>query len=387
MSSLQKGPFPNPAQELLLKTALLNGSAARDAWRQWREMVDFETQVDGGSLRLLPLVYHNLLALEVDDPLMLRLKGIYRKAWSKNHLLFRKTAGALSLLHSAGIPTMVLKGIPLTLLYYRNHALRPMCDMDVMVPAEEADRALHILEREGWIIRKPHLRSFSLRFGRSMELDNVNGDELDLHWHPIFETHGDGVQQDFWDRAVELEVSGVTSLTLCPSDQLFHTLVHGLRCNNDPPIRWVPDAISIIRSETQPVDWQRLLDYTMKYRVSLQVWMALQYLVERFGCPVPDAVQQTLQSVKPGWTEKLIYRHATSLGDLDAGTFRQRVLAVYVGYIRQSEKRNLPALHLGFVRYVYHLTRGRSRFRLFIDYLMLLFRNQADRKQIANEEI
>lgn len=386
MSSLQKSPFPNTAQELLLKAALMDGTAARDAWQHWRGMVDFETEVDGGSLRLLPLVYQNLLCLKVEDPLMLRLKGIYRKSWSNNHLLFRKTAQVLGLLHANRIPTMVLKGIPLTLMVYRNHAVRPMYDMDIMVPAFAAKQALDVLTGDGWSVRSPHLLSFSLKFGRSIELDDKTGHELDLHWHPVFESHAGGVQADFWDRAVELVVSGETTRTLCPSDQLFHTLVHGLRCNDDPPIRWVADAVGIIGAEDQPVDWQRLLEYTAKYRVTLQVRQALAYLKENFGCPVPEAVQKSLDAVKPGWAERIVYRHARSAGDIAADNFRGRALAVYVGHIRQSEKRNLLSLHLDFFRYVYHLSRGRSRIRLFWNYLLLLIGKSNAEKYKTNEE-
>lgn len=382
-------PFPTPSQELLLKASLFSGEAMLEAWHQWRNTVNFETGVDPGSLRLLPLAFHNLYSHAPDnpvmqDPVMQRMKGIYRKAWSRNHFLFRKTARVLDFLQGHGIPTMVLKGIPMTLLVYRNHAVRPMYDMDVMVPLSQAEQALEMLKNEGWAVRNPRLQGFLLKFGRSIDLMDGEGDELDLHWHPVFETHSGVPESDFWDHSVSLEVAGVKTRSLSLADQLFLTLVHGLRCNIEPPIRWVPDAMALMCMPEGSLDWDRLVKQTTRYRVVLQVRNALAYLVRHFEAPVPAMVLQTLNREKTGWTDRLVYRHALQMGDLSGTNFRQRAMAVYAGYIRQSEKRGFLYLHLGFIRYALHLSRGRSRLKLFAKYLMLLFSGKPIKK--AHEE-
>jgi len=361
-----------------------------EAWRQWRDTVDFETGVDPGSLRLLPLAFHNLYDKAagnpvMNDPVMQRMKGIYRKSWSRNHFLFRKTARVLALLHGHGIPNMVLKGIPMSLLVYGNHAVRPMYDMDVMVPPDRTEQALEVLTKAGWTVRNPRLQRFLLKFGRSIDLVDREKDELDLHWHPVFEMHGGITGSDFWDHAVSLEVAGGKTLSLCPADQLFLTLVHGLRCNNEPPIRWVPDAMALMRLPEGSLDWDRLVDQSRKYRVVLPVRDALAYLVGRFDAPVPSPVLQALDREKTGWTDRMVYRHALKMGDLSGSTFRQRAMAVYVGHIRQSGKRDFLSLHLGFVRYAFHLTRGRSRLKLFLKYAWLLFTGKHN-KRIHDEQ-
>jgi hypothetical protein len=48
-------------QAWLLRAALLPGPAGRAAWRRWRAGADLAT-IDRGSARLLPLLWHNLLA-------------------------------------------------------------------------------------------------------------------------------------------------------------------------------------------------------------------------------------------------------------------------------------------------------------------------------------
>ena len=368
-------PFPSPGHELLLKAALFKADDAKQAWLHWRATTDFERDVDSGSQRLLPLVFHNLLEHRIDDPVMLRLKGMYRKTWSANHFLFRQTARILNLLQEAGIPVMVLKGVPLTILYYRNHALRPMHDMDIMVPISRAWNAIDVLKNNGWAVGDPARLEFFLKHGRSAEFFDADRNELDLHWHPVFEACDDKAGPAFWDRAISLDVAGVQTQTLCPADTLFHVIVHGLISNNEPPVRWVPDSLMITNQDRYPVDWDRLEDLTARYSVSLQIKEALHYLHNTFDAPIPGAVMERINKTKPRWADRLVYRHAVTAGDRSATTFRQRVYKVYVNYIRQARKKSFLGLQFGFIRYAYALNRGRSWPALFYKYLRLFIKN------------
>src|SRR5262245_53419620 len=114
------GAWPAREQTLLLDAALLPFDAAWSAWQAWKTAVDFENGLDRGSYRLLPLVYRNLSRPGLEDPLLGRLKGVYRLTWYKNQFLFRTLAEVLRRLDAAGVPALVLKGASLTTLYYRD---------------------------------------------------------------------------------------------------------------------------------------------------------------------------------------------------------------------------------------------------------------------------
>ena len=143
------GCWPTPFQELLLKATLLKTDAALRAWQEWFEQ-DGLDRLDNGSYRLLPMTYRNLQRLGYDDPVMMRLKGVSRRAWCENHMVFRRMAPVLAALHGAGISTLILKGAALTLLHYRDFGLRPMQDLDILVPEERALDSISLLEGQGW---------------------------------------------------------------------------------------------------------------------------------------------------------------------------------------------------------------------------------------------
>jgi glycosyltransferase involved in cell wall biosynthesis len=70
------------------------------------------------------------------------LRGIYRKAWSKNQTLFHEMAKVVEYLQHAGIKTMLLKGASLSLLYYKNNGARPMADIDLLVPYKQVSEKI-----------------------------------------------------------------------------------------------------------------------------------------------------------------------------------------------------------------------------------------------------
>ena len=182
----RRGAFwPTPAQEHLLRAALLRGPAALAAWEAWSAQTDLDS-LDAASFRLLPLLYVNLQAegaerakraaqgagVEVrvlrqaqdaqdageaqdvqearDRQSLKKLKGIYRYHWSGNQVLFHDAAAVLDRLQAAGVQTLLLMGPALATLYYPNPGLRPVDEFDVLVPLSQAARAAEVLAEAGW---------------------------------------------------------------------------------------------------------------------------------------------------------------------------------------------------------------------------------------------
>src|ERR1700730_5129597 len=147
--SIRRYRAPTPDQELLLQACFLDGPDAIAAWTQWRGHVDPE-QLDEDSSRLLPMLYDALRKHGISDPGMGRLKNAYRQTWYDNTLRFHLAATVLRALHEAGIQTMLLKGPALVLRYYGDVGLRPMEDVDILVPTHLGPAAIDILKGLGW---------------------------------------------------------------------------------------------------------------------------------------------------------------------------------------------------------------------------------------------
>jgi hypothetical protein len=285
--------WPTPQQERLLRAALVADAATASAeWHAWVAGADLE-RLDEGSFRLLPLAYRSATARGLAlSALLARLKGVHRQSWYKNRLLFRRIAHVVAALEAAGIATLMLKGIPLALLHYRDEGARPMSDGDVLVEPADLARAVQVLDRCGWKPRtSPHewppepRASWPFRDGER---------DLDLHWRvfPI----GCVSDAPLWAASVPLSVDGTPTRALAPADQLLHVIVHGLQWNPLPSIRWIADAVVVIRSAGGAFDWDRAIAQAIERRFVPALRLALEYLHDRLDVAVPAPVMARIRA-------------------------------------------------------------------------------------------
>jgi hypothetical protein len=306
--------WPSEQQELLLRAALQKGREALDAWKEWRACVDIDDidRLDSGSYRLLPLLYRNLNNQGVQDPLMMRLKGVYRLTWYKNQMLFHTMANLLRSFRDAGIETMALKGAALTLLCYKDYGLRPMNDFDVLIRTEKANAAIRLLEAMGWTATYFVPTEEYITVSYSHGFKNSAGQEFDLHWHLLFQSRGINADDDFWDAAVTTNINDIAVKALSPADQLLHVCIHGARWNFIPPFRWVADAMTILNAPQANIDWNRFIIQTEKRRLVLPLLDALNYLKEVFDAPIAPSVFKRLRDMPVPGIERLEYKIAVN---------------------------------------------------------------------------
>jgi hypothetical protein len=354
------GVFPNAEQTLVLRAALGDGAAAIAAYERWRAGLDLAREFDREVFRLIPLLYDNLRRLGHTDSLTGRLKGAYRLAWAKNHRLAEQTRPILDGLLAAGIPVMALKGAPLGLLYYGNPALRPMSDVDLVVPPAHVDAAAAILAGFGYRPWRP-IDADARRFRHAMGFFAPGPKEFDLHWHVLFDFCDDGPDAEFWATARPFRFLDREILAPDATRLLLHTIVHGLRWNAEPPIRWVPDSLAILRRDPAAIDWGALLAFAARQRISHRIGLGLAYLAREFLAPVPDHVLDTLARTPTTWVERLERR--TILRPLDYDASLGPLVDALASFPRTPDARTPVAAcrtFLHFLRYHWGLPGRRA---------------------------
>ena len=291
----RSGTFlPTFAQHHLLRASLLGDPArVRESFETWKSRVDLDA-IDHGSMRLLPLLYRNLQRAAIDDPMLSRLKGVYRQVWFRNQLILDQGVRLLDTLAEAGIPAIVLKGAALAGTVYDEPALRPMEDFDLLVPRAQFAQAVAVMRGAGWSFDppladpEPHFV-----FQHAIGFRRDGGGAADLHWTAAgLPLNGAGAHAVHASTQPH-RIGDRETRTLGPADQLLQICTHATRFNPDiPPIRWAADAFLLLARA--PFPWDSLIAPARTRGLSLVMHRALEYLRDGLGVDVPDDIMTAL---------------------------------------------------------------------------------------------
>ncbi|BBK35862.1 hypothetical protein STAQ_09400 [Allostella sp. ATCC 35155] len=284
-----------PRQEQLLQVIFGPAEGAEERFRIWEQGLDL-TDLDKGSYRLYPQLYRRIRDFAPDHPFLQRLKGVFRHTFFRNQLLFRWALEVIDRLTAANIDCIVLKGASLVSATALSAGMRPMADVDLLVPTRDAERALHAADPGfGGLLDAPDRMRATVLLRHGLTVRDGNDLQIDLHWR-LADIWRPGADLDrlFWDRAETVTLQGRAIRVLAPTELLYHLVVHGVPRNPTPPIRWIADALELIAADGERIDWTRLVGVAHHYRRRLLLGTGLAYLAGTFAAPVPPDVLRAL---------------------------------------------------------------------------------------------
>jgi hypothetical protein len=293
--------WPDERQSLLLRAGLLPAPAAIDAWRGLEPGLDVRT-LDPGAIRLLPLVWSNLRRHGVDVE---HLAERYRSTRKANERLLDQLGELLPFLHRGGIPTLLLKGPALVVSAYADVGVRPMSDIDVLVPIERVADATRMLQERGWIPQSP-LTAVGVRLTHSLLFRHPRRVPIDLHWHVFEECCRPADDDELWAASVPVTIGSAPTRVPSHEDQLLHVCAHGEKWVHVPGIRWIADAVTIIRHGA--VHWERLVAEAVRRRFALRMRTQLDYLRSAFEAPIPAEAMAMLAAASSSRLERFEQR-------------------------------------------------------------------------------
>ena len=278
-----------PREHLLpLRAALLARAPAEEAFAEWRGSVDFEA-VATPVQRLLPLIHRNLGSEARGDPVLGRIRGIYRRTWVLNAIQMGEGERAIAALGEEEIPTMLLKGAAMIARWTGDSGVRMMSDFDLLVPRERARDAIARLRAGGWrpvVDRSEPLTETDLLQEHAILLRSDAGGELDLHWRALIHG-GPGSDRALWDRAQRVRLGGIDTHVPAPEDHVHHACSHATTWTAAGRVDWIADSALIWRNLGSTFDWSRVLARARLDRSELAVKSLTRALGEVFGEPVP----------------------------------------------------------------------------------------------------
>ena len=261
-----------------------------------------------GWHQLAPQVYQRLegeqaVTLQLPPQVADLLRQSYYSTLATNIQYYDVLGQVLERLQGAGMHVILLKGIYLADQVYGDLGLRPMDDLDLLVPEPELERAFGLLQAMGFQTDAsvPAEIFATHRHAQPLKKDEV---EIELHWTltpsgralPI-DPHG------LWAQARACTLQCGTALALSPHHLALHLMVHAAYSNNFyRQLRSLFDVHQVLTSE--PIDWDALVGACQAWEAERGVYLCLRLAADLFGTRLPAGA---LAALRPAdWTEQAL---------------------------------------------------------------------------------
>ncbi len=288
---------PSPERDLLLLAVTGVGDEAQRAFEAWRARVDLEAVVDPETLALLPLLYHALQKLGLDDPFMGRLKGLCRRTWYQNRLAAECARQAVASLAAASVECLLIGDLPLTLAHHESLAARHIGSVEIAIRARHAQLAAANLHEAGLAPGSP-LRDEEVAYGHARRFFGPMEQRLDLHWHFLPAASNEAADGFFWSMAQECSLEGTTAGCLSPTGMLLYHLLGRDRLQSELPRLWVADALQLLRGAAGNIDWESMVAFTVGQGLAWRLRRQMEIL-SGYGISMPESPLRTLRQANP----------------------------------------------------------------------------------------
>jgi hypothetical protein len=243
---------------------------------------------------IAPLIFHRLRRSGVADDLPPvatdALRNSYYVNAARNALLYDELRRVLLAFRGKGIDVIVLKGAALAATVYRDRALRPMSDIDLLVRKERLEDAETSLVEMGYVLgehamtkESRQVHDYHLLYTKSAAVN------VEVHWHIArpeapFRIDIDGL----WERAEPASLAGVEALSLSVEDLLLHLCQHMHKHNLVGGIRPLCDIAHVVAHYENALDWMELRTRSSQWRIYPYVYLALYLAKELVDARVPS---------------------------------------------------------------------------------------------------
>ena len=206
---------------------------------------------------------------------------------------------ALAVLEREQVPVMLLKGAALAATVYGSFAERPMGDLDILVPAEQATNAWNALRAAGWSLELSGGEEFHRTHHHLPGLLDPRGLQLVLEVHRGFLPAKGAFVLDtgrLWTEAQHVRCGPHDLLVPSPAHHLLLLSVHFAwsHAMSQGVARTVRDVATLLRGS--PVNWAAFLDLVRTAHAERCAYWTLR-LSQRLGAA--DVPEHVLRAVRP----------------------------------------------------------------------------------------
>ncbi|MFC1514685.1 signal peptidase I [Candidatus Omnitrophota bacterium] len=249
-----------------------------------------------------PLLQHHLHAHKqskyVPAHILQELERSYYRNAQRNIRMLEQIQKVLKGFGKEKIKAIVLKGAFLAEHIYKNIALRPCGDIDILIKKEDRRRVHSLLGALGYtapahcddLLKDHSLNSINTLMYKA---EGASSAPLHIHWHLInstwpldhFVRRID--MKSIWNRSESVAVADSQTLALGPEHLLIYSSMHSLTHYFGRFIL-LSDIAEVVRHYKDRINWQLLGREAERFDLSWVVYSSLSYVARAFELEIPQ---------------------------------------------------------------------------------------------------
>ncbi|MFQ5933775.1 MAG: nucleotidyltransferase family protein, partial [Dehalococcoidia bacterium] len=254
---------------------------------------------------IVPLLYHHLQGITdvvIPEAALTELAHRSRKCLVWNLCLHREQVSLLEEFNQAGIPVTPLKGFLLADMLYGDLALRPMCDIDLLVRPEDVAKGEQALLRAGYIRSLPPEHDADLyHYAYTKDCEGGASVIVELHWD-LAKSHAARLDvREVWRSGSRGTWEGQEIWTMALPDLFLYLCLHAVK-DGLGSLRVLLDIALTIEHFGKILPWEELVGKIRAAQIRMPVYLSLLQSREFLGAQVPV---EFLAAIRPargiGW--------------------------------------------------------------------------------------
>jgi hypothetical protein len=237
------------------------------------------------------------------------LRASYYKTWAINQNIYKELEILARGFEEAAIPLVVLKGACYARTIYTDIGLRPMTDLDLLVPETALKQAAHIAESIGYEEIEPVGKPVRLmEMSHHICMHKTSPPQIKLELHKELVAANSFLYAVpmgwFWEQTepmVALSPKGQIDnlLMLTPPAQILYAAAHAMLEHGgmETHLLWLYDLDRLVRCYGGRLDWGKLLSQAKIFAWGSTLDAAFSKTVACFNTPIPEHVLSHLSGI------------------------------------------------------------------------------------------
>jgi Uncharacterised nucleotidyltransferase len=248
-----------------------------------------------------PMLYHRLTIFhpgaQIPAEVLQKLRISYLHSAGRNMRLYHEVGKVLGRLRQHRIPVIALKGTHLAIAVYRNIALRPMADVDLLVKQTDLLKVQEILVEQGYFASREEVFCSQVHLAPYKRKDSIS---IEIHFNIAAPPLSERVDvEKLFARAQTCFIEGIEVLSLCPEDLLLHLCMHASYQHGfDNGIMPLVDISTTVEHYRGDLDWEQVLSRIEEWGVRRCVCLALSLAENIMGASIPDKIRVKMDAYR-----------------------------------------------------------------------------------------